>query len=138
MGIIWTIIIGFVAGVIAKLVTPGGGMNPLDSILTTILGIAGAFVASWLGQALGWYGANRRCRRSNNRPADLGGCGSGHQTKSDSKPKSPSRSRSRSGLLFLAGAFSGSLAAAEGGEKLRNERWYEEGVSTITATVIRS
>ena len=56
MGIIWTIIIGFVAGVIAKLVTPGGGMNPLDSILTTVLGIAGAFVASWLGQALGWYG----------------------------------------------------------------------------------
>lgn len=55
MGIIWTIIIGFVAGVIAKLVTPGSN-EPSGFILTTILGIVGAVVASWLGQALGWYG----------------------------------------------------------------------------------
>ena len=55
MGIIWTIIIGFVAGVLAKLVTPGSN-EPSGFILTTILGIVGAFVASWLGQALGWYG----------------------------------------------------------------------------------
>jgi uncharacterized membrane protein YeaQ/YmgE (transglycosylase-associated protein family) len=55
VGIIWTIIIGFVAGVIAKLVTPGSN-EPSGFILTTILGIVGAFVASWLGQALGWYG----------------------------------------------------------------------------------
>ena len=55
MGIIWTIIIGFVAGVIAKLVTPGSN-EPSGFILTTIIGIVGAFVASWLGQALGWYG----------------------------------------------------------------------------------
>ena len=55
MGIIWTIIIGFIAGVIAKLVTPGSN-EPSGFILTTVLGIAGAFVASWLGQALGWYG----------------------------------------------------------------------------------
>ena len=54
MGIVWTIIIGFVAGVIAKLVTPGSN-EPSGFILTTILGIVGAFVASWLGQALGWY-----------------------------------------------------------------------------------
>ena len=54
MGIFWTIIIGFVAGVIAKLVTPGSN-EPSGFILTTILGIVGAFVASWLGQALGWY-----------------------------------------------------------------------------------
>ena len=54
MGIIWTIIIGFVAGVIAKLVTPGSN-EPSGFILTTILEIVGAFVASWLGQALGWY-----------------------------------------------------------------------------------
>ena len=54
MGIIWTIIIGFVAGVIAKLITPGSN-EPSGFILTTILGIAGAFVASWFGQALGWY-----------------------------------------------------------------------------------
>ncbi|MGA8176867.1 MAG: GlsB/YeaQ/YmgE family stress response membrane protein, partial [Pseudolabrys sp.] len=55
MGIIWTIIIGFVAGVIAKLLTPGSN-EPSGFILTTVLGIVGAFVASWLGQALGWYG----------------------------------------------------------------------------------
>jgi uncharacterized membrane protein YeaQ/YmgE (transglycosylase-associated protein family) len=55
VGIIWTILIGFIAGVIAKLVTPGSN-EPSGFILTTILGIAGAFVASWLGQALGWYG----------------------------------------------------------------------------------
>jgi uncharacterized membrane protein YeaQ/YmgE (transglycosylase-associated protein family) len=55
VGIIWTIIIGFVAGVLAKLVTPGSN-EPSGFILTTVLGIVGAFVASWLGQALGWYG----------------------------------------------------------------------------------
>lgn len=55
MGIIWTIIIGFLAGVIAKFITPGDN-EPSGFILTTILGIVGAFVASWLGQALGWYG----------------------------------------------------------------------------------
>lgn len=55
MSIIWTIIIGFIAGVIAKLVTPGRN-EPSGFILTTILGIVGAFVATWLGQALGWYG----------------------------------------------------------------------------------
>jgi uncharacterized membrane protein YeaQ/YmgE (transglycosylase-associated protein family) len=54
MGIIWTIIIGFIAGVIAKLVMPGDN-EPSGFILTTILGIVGAFVATYLGQALGWY-----------------------------------------------------------------------------------
>jgi uncharacterized membrane protein YeaQ/YmgE (transglycosylase-associated protein family) len=54
VGIVWTIIIGFVAGLIAKLITPGRN-EPSGFILTTILGIVGAFVASWLGQALGWY-----------------------------------------------------------------------------------
>ncbi len=54
MGIIWTIIIGFVAGVIAKFVMPGDN-EPSGFILTTILGIVGAFVASYLGQSLGWY-----------------------------------------------------------------------------------
>ena len=55
MGIVWTIIIGFIAGVIAKLVTPGSN-EPSGFILTTVLGIVGAFVASYLGQAMGWYG----------------------------------------------------------------------------------
>jgi uncharacterized membrane protein YeaQ/YmgE (transglycosylase-associated protein family) len=54
MGIIWTIIIGFVAGVIAKFIMPGDN-EPSGFILTTILGVVGAFVATFLGQALGWY-----------------------------------------------------------------------------------
>jgi uncharacterized membrane protein YeaQ/YmgE (transglycosylase-associated protein family) len=56
MGILWTILIGFVAGVLAKLITPGDN-EPSGFILTTILGVVGAFVASFLGQALGWYSA---------------------------------------------------------------------------------
>ncbi len=58
MSIIWTIIIGFVAGVIAKLITPGGN-EPSGFILTTILGIVGAFLATYLGQAIGWYRADQ-------------------------------------------------------------------------------
>ena len=56
MSILWTIIIGFLAGIIAKFITPGSN-EPSGFILTTILGIVGAFVATWLGQALGWYQA---------------------------------------------------------------------------------
>jgi uncharacterized membrane protein YeaQ/YmgE (transglycosylase-associated protein family) len=55
MGIIWTIIIGFLAGVIAKFIMPGDN-EPSGFILTALLGIVGAFVATYLGQALGWYG----------------------------------------------------------------------------------
>jgi uncharacterized membrane protein YeaQ/YmgE (transglycosylase-associated protein family) len=55
MGFIWTIIIGFLAGVIAKFLTPG--REPGGFILTTLLGIVGALVATWLGQAIGWYRA---------------------------------------------------------------------------------
>jgi uncharacterized membrane protein YeaQ/YmgE (transglycosylase-associated protein family) len=54
MSILWTIIIGFIAGVIAKFIMPGDN-EPAGFILTTILGIVGAFVATFLGQALGWY-----------------------------------------------------------------------------------
>ncbi len=54
MGIIWTIIIGFVAGVIAKFIMPGRN-EPSGFVLTAILGIIGAVVASYLGQAFGWY-----------------------------------------------------------------------------------
>ena len=57
MGILWTIIIGFLAGIVAKFVMPGDN-EPSGFILTTILGIVGAFVATFLGQALGWYGPN--------------------------------------------------------------------------------
>ena len=58
MHIIWSIIIGFIAGVIAKFVTPGKN-EPSGFILTTILGIVGAFVATYLGQAIGWYRADQ-------------------------------------------------------------------------------
>ena len=54
MGILWTIIIGFIAGVVAKFLMPGKN-EPSGFIMTTILGIVGAFVASFLGQALGFY-----------------------------------------------------------------------------------
>lgn len=54
MGIIWTIIIGFLAGLVAKFIMPGPN-EPSGFILTTILGIVGAFVASYMGQVLGWY-----------------------------------------------------------------------------------
>lgn len=58
MSIIWTIIIGFIAGILAKLVTPGSN-EPSGFILTTLLGIVGAFVATFLGQSLGWYAPNQ-------------------------------------------------------------------------------
>ena len=55
MGFIWTIIIGYIAGVIAKFLMPG--RDPGGFIITTLLGIGGAVVATWLGQAVGWYRA---------------------------------------------------------------------------------
>ena len=58
MHIIWTIIIGFVAGVIARFFHPGNKYEPKGFILTTLLGIVGALVATYLGQAVGWYQAN--------------------------------------------------------------------------------
>jgi uncharacterized membrane protein YeaQ/YmgE (transglycosylase-associated protein family) len=54
MSILWIVIIGFIAGVIAKFIMPGDN-EPAGFILTAILGIVGAFVATYLGQALGWY-----------------------------------------------------------------------------------
>jgi uncharacterized membrane protein YeaQ/YmgE (transglycosylase-associated protein family) len=53
MGIIVTLVIGLVVGLIAKLLMPG--KDPGGFIVTTLLGIAGAFVAKFLGQAVGWY-----------------------------------------------------------------------------------
>ena len=58
MHILWVIIIGFVAGLIARLLAPGSN-NPAGFILTTLLGIAGAFVATFIGQAIGWYRADQ-------------------------------------------------------------------------------
>ncbi len=58
MHILWIIIIGFLAGVIAKFILPGPN-EPGGFIMTTILGIVGAFVATYLGQAIGWYGPDQ-------------------------------------------------------------------------------
>jgi len=52
--IIWTIVIGFVAGIVAKFLHPGGN-EPSGFILTAILGVVGAFVATYLGLLIGWY-----------------------------------------------------------------------------------
>jgi uncharacterized membrane protein YeaQ/YmgE (transglycosylase-associated protein family) len=53
MSLIWTFIIGLVVGLIAKLLMPG--RDPGGFIITALLGIAGAFVAHFIGQAVGWY-----------------------------------------------------------------------------------
>ena len=55
MGIIWTILIGFVVGLLAKMLTPG--RDPAGFIITVLIGIAGAVVATYGGQALGFYQA---------------------------------------------------------------------------------
>jgi uncharacterized membrane protein YeaQ/YmgE (transglycosylase-associated protein family) len=52
--ILWIILIGFVAGFIARLLSPGPN-NPTGFILTTVLGIGGAFLATFIGQTVGWY-----------------------------------------------------------------------------------
>jgi uncharacterized membrane protein YeaQ/YmgE (transglycosylase-associated protein family) len=57
-GIIWIIVIGFIAGIIARLLSPGPN-NPSGFILTVVLGIAGAFLATFLGQMVGWYRADQ-------------------------------------------------------------------------------
>jgi uncharacterized membrane protein YeaQ/YmgE (transglycosylase-associated protein family) len=57
MAIIATIVIGLLAGIVAKFLMPG--RDPGGLIITILLGIAGAFVATYLGQAIGWYQAGQ-------------------------------------------------------------------------------
>jgi uncharacterized membrane protein YeaQ/YmgE (transglycosylase-associated protein family) len=57
MGILWTLVIGLLAGIVAKLLMPG--KDPGGFIITILLGIAGAFLATYLGQAVGWYEAGQ-------------------------------------------------------------------------------
>jgi len=57
---IWAIIIGFIAGTIAKFLMPG--REPFGFVITIILGIAGSVLATWLGRALGWYGPDQGAR----------------------------------------------------------------------------
>jgi len=56
-GIIMTFIIGLIVGIVAKFLMPG--KDPGGFIITAILGIAGSFVATYLGQAIGWYQAGQ-------------------------------------------------------------------------------
>jgi uncharacterized membrane protein YeaQ/YmgE (transglycosylase-associated protein family) len=53
-GFIWIVVIGLIAGVIARFLLPGPN-NPNGFLLTAALGIAGAFVSTWIGQSVGWY-----------------------------------------------------------------------------------
>jgi uncharacterized membrane protein YeaQ/YmgE (transglycosylase-associated protein family) len=53
-GLIYIIIVGFVAGIIARMLSPGPN-NPSGFIFTSLLGIVGAFLATWIGQAIGHY-----------------------------------------------------------------------------------
>lgn len=55
---LWILFIGFVAGIIARMLSPGPN-NPSGFILTTVLGIAGAFLATFIGQQIGHYGPNQ-------------------------------------------------------------------------------
>jgi len=57
MHILWTIIIGFLAGLVAKFLMPG--KDPGGFIITTLIGIAGALLSTYLGQAIGWYQAGQ-------------------------------------------------------------------------------
>ena len=51
---LWIIVVGLVAGIVARIISPGPN-NPSGFILTVVLGIAGAFLATFIGQLVGWY-----------------------------------------------------------------------------------
>jgi uncharacterized membrane protein YeaQ/YmgE (transglycosylase-associated protein family) len=55
---LWILFVGLVAGVIARLISPGPN-KPTGFILTVVLGVAGAFLATFIGQAIGWYRADQ-------------------------------------------------------------------------------
>jgi uncharacterized membrane protein YeaQ/YmgE (transglycosylase-associated protein family) len=57
-GFLWIVLVGLIAGVIAKFLSPGPN-NPSGFILTCVLGIVGAFIATFLGQLIGWYRADQ-------------------------------------------------------------------------------
>ena len=55
---LWILLVGFVGGIIARLISPGPN-NPAGFILTIVLGVAGAFLATLIGQTIGWYSADQ-------------------------------------------------------------------------------
>jgi uncharacterized membrane protein YeaQ/YmgE (transglycosylase-associated protein family) len=58
--IIWIVVIGFLAGIVARILSPGPN-NPSGFILTIVLGVAGAFLATFIGQTIGWYRLDQGC-----------------------------------------------------------------------------
>jgi len=60
LNFIWTALIGFLAGLVAKLIMPG--KQNMGFLMTTILGVAGAFLATWLGRMLHWYDSGESAR----------------------------------------------------------------------------
>ena len=58
LSIIWTIIVGAIVGAVAKFILPGSN-EPKGFVLTAILGIVGALLAGYVGQAIGWYSAGQ-------------------------------------------------------------------------------
>ena len=57
-GILWILFVGLVAGILARLISRGPN-NPTGFILTAVLGVAGAFLATFIGQIIGWYRADQ-------------------------------------------------------------------------------
>ena len=57
MSLVWTILIGFVAGLLARAIKPGD--DSAGFIMTTVIGIAGSLIATYVGQAMGWYQAGQ-------------------------------------------------------------------------------
>lgn len=57
MEILWAIIIGFIVGLLARMIMPG--RDPGGILVTTLVGIAGALIATFLGRSMGWYGADQ-------------------------------------------------------------------------------
>lgn len=53
-GFLWIVFVGLIAGIVARFLLPGPN-NPQGFLLTTVLGIAGALVSTWIGQTIGWY-----------------------------------------------------------------------------------
>jgi uncharacterized membrane protein YeaQ/YmgE (transglycosylase-associated protein family) len=55
---LWILIVGLVAGFLARLILPGPN-NPAGFLITIVLGVAGSFLATFVGQAVGWYSAGQ-------------------------------------------------------------------------------
>jgi uncharacterized membrane protein YeaQ/YmgE (transglycosylase-associated protein family) len=54
MWVLWALLVGLVVGAVARLLMPG--RDPMGFVMTALLGVAGALMASWIGRQLGWYG----------------------------------------------------------------------------------